>query len=220
MVLSGLCGCANAPLAAVRAKFQGEFLDSSVDLGVDRLALLRSWVPGLIALDEVTRQPVFSDAAQEVMVRYSSDLPTIGSIMAPGPIFALSESVHTEVSRIMHIWDCDVLGGISSEFCHQEVGSDSIAVASGSRASFRGDDQSFPIVRAGERLSGMRSLILMVVSFTPRWSTLRPLYFFQINQWRWRTHIPFRLCECHAIAIYIRFRRTIVPRMTCFLVAS
>ena len=85
VVLSGLCGCANAHLAnAVRAKFQGEFLDSSVDPGVDRLALLRSWVPGLIALDEVSRQPVFSDAAQEVMVRYSSDLPIIGSTgMAP-----------------------------------------------------------------------------------------------------------------------------------------
>ena len=55
----------------------------------------------------------------------------------------------------MHIWDCDVLEGISSEFCHEEVGSDSIAVASGSMASFRGDDQSFPIVRAGERLSGI-----------------------------------------------------------------
>ena len=59
MVLSGPCGCANAPHAAVRAKFQGEFLDSSVDLGVDRLALLRSWVPGLIAINGVTSQPVF-----------------------------------------------------------------------------------------------------------------------------------------------------------------
>ena len=44
------------PHAAVRAKFQGEFLDSSVDLGVDRLALLHSWVPGLIAINEVTSQ--------------------------------------------------------------------------------------------------------------------------------------------------------------------
>ena len=51
------------PPAVVRAKFQGEFLDSSVDLGVDRLALLRSWVPGLITLNGVTSQPVFSDAA-------------------------------------------------------------------------------------------------------------------------------------------------------------
>ncbi len=59
MVLSGLRGWANAPPAAVRAKFQGEFLDSSVDIGVDRLALLRSWVPGLIALNGVTSQPVF-----------------------------------------------------------------------------------------------------------------------------------------------------------------
>ena len=57
MVLSGLCRWANAPPAAVRAKFQGEFLDSSVDIGVDRLALLRSWVPGLIALNGVTSQP-------------------------------------------------------------------------------------------------------------------------------------------------------------------
>ena len=59
------------PPAAVRAKFQGEFLDSSVDIGVDRLALLRSWVPGLIALNGVTSQPVFSDAAQEVVVPQS-----------------------------------------------------------------------------------------------------------------------------------------------------
>ena len=71
MVLSGPCGCANAPHAAVRARFQGEFLDSSFDLGVDRLALLRSWVPGLIAINEVTSQPVFSDAAQEVAVPQS-----------------------------------------------------------------------------------------------------------------------------------------------------
>ena len=43
MVLSGPCGCANAPPhAAVRAKFQGEFLDSSVDLGVDRLVYFRN----------------------------------------------------------------------------------------------------------------------------------------------------------------------------------
>jgi hypothetical protein len=56
MVLSGPCGCANAPHAAVRARFQGEFLDSSVDLGVDRLALLHSWVPGLIDINEVTSQ--------------------------------------------------------------------------------------------------------------------------------------------------------------------
>ena len=55
----------------MRAKFQGEFLDSSVDLGVDRLALLHSWVPGLIALNGVTSQPVFSDAAQEVVVPQS-----------------------------------------------------------------------------------------------------------------------------------------------------
>jgi hypothetical protein len=55
----------------VRAKFQGEFLDSSVDFGVDRLALLRSWVPGLIALNGVTSQPVFPDAAQEVVVPQS-----------------------------------------------------------------------------------------------------------------------------------------------------
>ena len=83
-----------------------------------------------------------------------SQLPSMPS-HASVPFCALSESVHTEVSRIMHIWDCDVLEGISSEFCHEEVGSDSIAVASGSMASFRGDDQSFPIVRAGERLSGI-----------------------------------------------------------------
>ena len=43
----------------MRAKFQGEFLDSSVDIGVDRLALRRSWVPGLIALNGVTIQTVF-----------------------------------------------------------------------------------------------------------------------------------------------------------------
>ena len=55
----------------MRAKFQGEFLDSSVDLGVDRLALLHYWVPGLIALNGVTSQPVFSDAAQEVVVPQS-----------------------------------------------------------------------------------------------------------------------------------------------------
>jgi hypothetical protein len=73
MVLSGLRGWVNAPPAAVRAKFQGEFLDSSVDIGVDRLALLRSWVPGLIAINEVTSQPVFSDAAQEVGDHYAID---------------------------------------------------------------------------------------------------------------------------------------------------
>ena len=63
-----MCQC---PPAAVRAKFQGEFLDSSVDIGVDRLALFRSWVPGLIALNGVTSQPVFSDAAQEIVVPQS-----------------------------------------------------------------------------------------------------------------------------------------------------
>lgn len=45
--------------AAVRAKFQGEFLDSSVVLSVNRLAWLRSWAPGLITLNGVTSQPVF-----------------------------------------------------------------------------------------------------------------------------------------------------------------
>ena len=48
---------ANARPAAVRAKFQGEFLDSSVDIGVDRLALLRSWVPGLIASMQLQVNP-------------------------------------------------------------------------------------------------------------------------------------------------------------------
>ena len=42
-----------------RAKFQGEFLDSSIVLGVNRLAWLRSWAPGLITLNGVTNQPVF-----------------------------------------------------------------------------------------------------------------------------------------------------------------
>ena len=58
----------------MRAKFQGEFLDSSVEIGVDRLALLRSWVPGLIALNAVTSQPVSSDAAQDwayAKIRYA-----------------------------------------------------------------------------------------------------------------------------------------------------
>ena len=39
------------PFAAVRAKFQGEFLDSSVDFDVDRLALLCSCAHGLIVSD-------------------------------------------------------------------------------------------------------------------------------------------------------------------------
>ena len=39
-----------------RAIFQGEVLDSSVDVRVDRLALLHSWVPGLIDINEVTSQ--------------------------------------------------------------------------------------------------------------------------------------------------------------------
>ena len=47
---------ATSSILLVRAKFQSEFLDSSVDLGVDRLALLHSWVPGLIDIDEVTSQ--------------------------------------------------------------------------------------------------------------------------------------------------------------------
>ena len=80
----------------MRAKFQGEFLDSSVDIGVDGLAFLRSWVPSLTALNGDMSQPVFSDAAQEYSI-YPSDLPTNG-IMAHAPLFALSESVHTEVS--------------------------------------------------------------------------------------------------------------------------
>ena len=43
MVLSGLYGWANSPFAAVRAKVQDGSFDSSVALGVNRLALLRSW---------------------------------------------------------------------------------------------------------------------------------------------------------------------------------
>ena len=157
MVLSGLYGWANSPFAAVRAKVQDGSFDSSVALGVNRLALLRSWVPVVIALNGFTSQPVFLDTAQEVYVpQYvPQSVPQSCLSRASVPFFALSEGVHTEVSRIMHMWDCDVLEGISSEFCHEEVGSDSIAVASGSMASFRGDDQSFPIVRAGERLSGI-----------------------------------------------------------------
>ena len=44
---------ATSSILLVRAKFQSEFLDSSVDLGVDRLALLHSWVPGLIDIGQI-----------------------------------------------------------------------------------------------------------------------------------------------------------------------
>ena len=44
---------------------------------------------------------------------------------------------------------------MSSKFCNRETQSDHHSVSSGFRSSFRGDDQSFPIVRAGERLSGI-----------------------------------------------------------------
>jgi hypothetical protein len=87
------------PHAAVRAKFQGEFLDSSVDLGVDRLALLRSWVPGLIAFNGITSQPVFSDAAQEVIVPQSC-LSRASVSMVPAANAAARE-IPRQVSRFV-----------------------------------------------------------------------------------------------------------------------
>ena len=64
MVLSGPCGCANAPPAAVRAKFQGEFLDSSVDFDGDQLALPCSRPHGLIVSDDITGRLAVSAAPQ------------------------------------------------------------------------------------------------------------------------------------------------------------
>jgi hypothetical protein len=49
-----MCQCPPSHFAAVRAQFQGEFLDSSVDIDVHRVALLRSCVHGLIVSDDIT----------------------------------------------------------------------------------------------------------------------------------------------------------------------
>ena len=44
------------------------------------MALLRSWMPGLIAVEEVSRRPAFSDAQQAVL-RYSIDVnQPVGSV--------------------------------------------------------------------------------------------------------------------------------------------
>ena len=61
-----LCQCPPSPFAAVRAKFQGEFLDSSVDIDVDRLALLCSCVHGLIVSDDITGRLASAAAPQFV----------------------------------------------------------------------------------------------------------------------------------------------------------
>ena len=50
--------------AAVRAKFQGEFLDSSVDFDADRLALPCSRAHGLIVSDDITGRLAVSAAPQ------------------------------------------------------------------------------------------------------------------------------------------------------------
>ena len=56
---------------------------------------------------------MFLDTAQEVYVpQYvPQSVPQSCLSRASVPFFALSEGVHTEVSRIMHMWDCDVFGG-------------------------------------------------------------------------------------------------------------
>ena len=78
MVLSGLRGWANAPPAAVRAKFQGEFLDSSVDFDVDRLALPCSCPHGLIVSDDITGRLAISAAPQLVSGVVSDGIPVGG----------------------------------------------------------------------------------------------------------------------------------------------